>query len=307
MVSHGKLTGIFFITVSKKARTVTVNWFFSCFSSIFNLNQLKEEMNNNTKNIARTGFVAKGSVYAITGILTFMAAFNMGGQKAGKLQVLQFLEKQPFGNALLLLMGLGLTCYASWRFIQSISDPENIGSDGKAKAKRAAFFVSGLLYLGLAALAILRVFDSRGSGGSTTGSSAQNSSFLTSETGLVLIGIGGAAIAIAGFFQFYKTYKNDYTKKFDLSSLSEKKRRESIEKTAKFGLSARGVILLIIGYFALQAALSSDPSEIKTTTEAFSFIQDSSYGAWLMGLVAAGLIAYAIYMFLMAKYRRFRD
>jgi hypothetical protein len=265
-------------------------------------------MDSKIKKMAQTGFVAKGTVYAITGILTFMAAFNMGGQKAGKLQVLEFLDKQTFGNILLGLMGLGLACYAAWRFVQSVSDPENIGTDTKGKAKRAAFFISGLLYLGLAVLAIIRVFTAGGSGasGGSGSSSAQNSSFLASETGLILLGIAGAAIAIAGIFQFVKAYKNDYTKKFDLSSLSDEKKRESIEKTAEFGLSARGVIFLIIGYFALQAALSSDPSEIKTTTEVFSFIQDSSYGAWLLGLVAAGLIAYAIYMFLMAKYRRFR-
>ena len=262
-------------------------------------------MDSKIKKMAKTGFVAKGSVYAIAGILTFMAAFNLGGQKTGKLQVLQFLDNQTFGNILLILMGLGLICYALWRFVQSISDPENIGSDGKAKVKRAAFFISGLLYLGLAVLALMRVFGSRGSGGSGSGSSAQSSSFLASETGLIIIGIAGAAIAIAGFFQFYKAYTNDYTKKFDLTSLGEKKRRESIKKTAKFGLSSRGVILLIIGYFALQAALSSNPSQIKSTSEAFSFLRESSYGPWLMGLVAAGLVAYAIYMFLMAKYRRF--
>ena len=57
-------------------------------------------MNSKLKKIARTGYVAKGSVYAITGILTFLAAFNMGGQKAGKFQALEFLEKQSFGNAI---------------------------------------------------------------------------------------------------------------------------------------------------------------------------------------------------------------
>ncbi|MFD1079909.1 DUF1206 domain-containing protein, partial [Longispora fulva] len=145
-------------------------------------------------------------------------------------------------------------------------------------------------------------------GGSGTGSStgsAQQSSWLASETGLIIIGIAGAGIAIAGIFQFVKAYKNDYTKKFALYSLSDEKKRKSIKNTAEFGLSARGVIFLIIGYFALKASFSSDPSEIKTTSEAFSFIQDSSYGSWLMGVVAAGLVAYAIYMFLMAKYRNF--
>lgn len=266
-------------------------------------------MNSTVKNIARTGFIAKGMVYGIIGILTFMSAFNMGGQKAGKLQVLEFLDRQTIGNVLLILIALGLACYAAWRFIQSVSDPENIGTDTKGKAKRVVFFKSGLLYLGLAVLAVMRVIGSGGSGasGGASNSSAQNSSFLASETGLVLLGIGGAAIAIAGIFQFIKAYKNDYTKKFELTSLSDEKKRETIRKTAKFGLSARGVIFLILGYFALQAALSSDPSEIKTTTEVFSFIQNSSYGAWLLGIVAAGLIAYAVYMFLMGKYRRFGD
>jgi uncharacterized membrane protein YidH (DUF202 family) len=261
-------------------------------------------MDDTIKKVARTGFVAKGTVYGITGILTFMAAFNMGGQKTGRVQVLEFLDKQTFGNILLILMAIGLASYATWRFIQSVKDPENIGDDTKGKAKRTAFFISGIIYLGLAVLAVMRVIGS-GSGSSGSSGTAQKSSFLASETGLIFIGIAGAGIVIAGIFQFVKAYRNDYTKKFDLSSLSEEKKRESIKKTAEFGLSSRGVIFLIIGYFALKAAFTSDPSKIKTTTEAFSFIQESSYGAWLMGLVAAGLVAYAIYMFLMAKYRRF--
>ena len=261
-------------------------------------------MESKIKKMARAGFVAKGTVYAIIGILTFKAAFNMGGgQKSGKMQVLQFLDQQPFGNFLLVLMGLGLLCYAAWRFVEAIKDPEHIGDDTKGKAKRAAFFISGIIYLGFAVLALLRVFNS--GGGSPSSGSQTKSSFLASETGLILIGIAGAGIIIAGIYEFIKAYKNDYFKKFNLYSISDEKKRESIKKTAEFGLAARGVIFLIIGYFALKAALHNNPSEIKTTREVFSFIQDSSYGPWLMGIVAAGLVAYAIYMFLMAKYRNF--
>lgn len=262
-------------------------------------------MDKNIKTMARTGFVAKGVVYGIIGILTFKAAFDMGGQKAGQMQVLEWLEKQTFGNILLVLMALGLLCYAAWRFVQAVKDPEHIGDDKKGKAKRTGFFFSGLLYLGLAVLAALKAFgSSKGSSGSS--GSAQQSSFLASETGLWVLGIVGAGIIIAGIFQFVKAYKNDYYKKLGLATLGDKKKRESVKKTAEFGLSARGVILLIIGFFAVKAAVNSNPSEIKTTQEAFSFIQESAYGPWLMGLVAAGLIAYAVYMFLMAKYRRFQ-
>lgn len=262
-------------------------------------------MDKNIKTMARTGFVAKGVVYGIIGILTFKAAFDMGGQKAGQMQVLEWLEKQTFGNILLILMALGLASYAAWRFVQAIKDPEHIGDDKKGKAKRTGFFFSGLLYLGFAVMAALKAFgSSKGSSGSS--GSAQQSSFLASETGLWVLGIVGAGIIIAGIFQFVKAYKNDYYKKLGLATLGDRKKRETVKKTAEFGLSARGVILLIIGFFAVKAAVNSNPSEIKTTQEAFSFIQESNYGPWLMGLVAAGLVAYAVYMFLMAKYRRFQ-
>ncbi len=262
-------------------------------------------MKDNLKKMARAGYVAKGSVYGITGVLTFLAAFNLGGEKTSQLEVLKFLDEQPFGNVLLALLGVGLIFYAAWRYTQSIEDPEGIGEDKKGKAKRVAFFISGTLYLGLGALALWRVIGSgAGSGGS--GNSAQNSSILASETGLIILGIIGAAIVGTGIFQFVRIYKKSFMKKFDFESIQEEKRRKTIKNSAYVGLASRGVLFLIIGYFALHAAITSNPSDIKTTADAFSFLEDSSYGAWLLGVVAAGLVGYAIYMFMMARYRHFR-
>jgi hypothetical protein len=54
--------------------------------------------------------------YALTGILAFMAAFDMGGEKAGKLHVIEILGNQAFGKWLVILLGLGLLCYATCVF-----------------------------------------------------------------------------------------------------------------------------------------------------------------------------------------------
>lgn len=263
-------------------------------------------MDSKLKKMARAGYVAKGTVYGIIGILTFLAAFNLGGEKTDQLKVLQFLDEQPFGNVLLILLGVGLIFYSAWRYIQSIQDPEGIGEDKKGKVKRVAFFISGTLYLGLGALAIWRVVGTGGGSGGS-GNSAQNSSLLASDTGLIVLGIIGAAIVGTGIFQFIKAYKKSFMKKFDFESIQEEKRRKTIKNSAYVGLASRGVLFLIMGYFALHAAITSNPSDIKTTADAFSFIEDSSYGAWLLGLVAAGLVGYAVYMFMMAKYRHFRN
>lgn len=263
-------------------------------------------MDSKLKKMARGGYVAKGTVYGLTGILTFLAAFNLGGEKTDQLQVLQFLDEQPFGNVLLILLGIGLIFYAAWRYIQSIEDPEGIGGDKKGKIKRIAFFISGTMYLGLGALAIWRVIGGSGGAGGS-GDSAQSSSFLASDTGLIILGIVGAALVGTGIYQFVRAYKKSFLEKFDFKSINEEKRRKTIKNTAYVGLASRGILFLIMGYFALHAAITSNPSDIKTTRDAFSVLEDSSYGAWLLGLVAAGLVGYAIYMFMMARYRHFRD
>lgn len=259
-------------------------------------------MDKKLKKVARTGYIAKGSVYAITGILTFLEAINLGGQKASKLTVLDFLEKQPFGNILLLVMAIGLLSFSYWRFSQAISNPENIDSGKKGTLKRVAFFISGATYLGLAVFAVLRVIGSQSSSGGT-----EKSHFLATNSGLILLGAVGFIFIIMGITKFVKAYKGDFTEKFDLKSIREEKRRKTIKNSGYLGITSRGVVFLIIGFFALQAALNANPSEIKTTAEVFSFLQDSSYGAWLMGLVAIGFIGYAVYMFMMAKYRKFND
>ena len=262
-------------------------------------------MDNNIKKVAYTGYIAKGVVYGLTGILAFLAAFNMGGEKAGKLQVIEFLGNQAFGKWLVILLGLGLLCYAFWRFLQSIMDPEGIGTDGKATVKRISFFISGLVYGGLGVIAISNVlgfgslFQSGGGGGS---------SFMNGTTGKYLFILIGLGLAGKGIYQFIKAYKGDFLKKFQIQSISAVAKRRYIKRIGYAGIISRGIVTSIIAYFFLTAGfnLGGNPSnEVKGTAEAFSFIQEQAYGKWLLGMVAAGLVCYGIYMFTMAAYRRF--
>ncbi len=176
------------------------------------------------KKMARIGFVAKGVVYGIIGVLTFKAAFDMGGQKAGQMQVLEFLEKQTFGNVLLILMAIGLAFYATWRFIQSFKTLKILGMTKKGRPKGSPSSLVDCYTLGSGYLAALKAFGS-GTGSSGSSGSAQKSSFLASETGLWIIGIAGVGIIIAGIFQFVKAYKNDYYEKLGLAALDDKKKK----------------------------------------------------------------------------------
>lgn len=250
--------------------------------------------------MARVGYFAKATVYGITGILTFLAAFNMGGQKTSNLQVIEFLEKQPFGNALLILIGLGLLCYSAWRFIQSIQNPENIEDDKKGKTKRVAYFISAVLYLGLSVFAFMQLINAGSSGGGAGGNG------ITGTLGVVLFAIIGIGLIVAGIAQFKKAKTKEFLEDFGYDSISDEKKRKTIKNSGYLGLIARGIIFGILSYIFIRAALESNTSSMKGTTDAFSFLQESQYGSWLMGTVAAGFVCYSIYVFMLSRYRKFK-
>lgn len=249
---------------------------------------------------ARIGFVAKGLVYFITGILAFLAAFNLGGQKAGKLEVIEFLENQPFGKFILIALGLGLSCYALWRFIQSIQDPEHIGTDTKGIIKRVSFFLSGLIYLGLSFLSILKALNQSNGGG-------DKSTLIPTEYKEYIFLVIGGCLAGKSIYQFIKAYKGTFLSKFNLKAMTNSAKRKLIKNMGYAGLTARGVLVGIVAYFFITAGLSlrGSSNAMEGTASAFSFLQENSSGPWLMGIVSAGLACYGIYMFTKAKYRSF--
>ncbi|MBW2960733.1 DUF1206 domain-containing protein [Mesonia aestuariivivens] len=256
-------------------------------------------MKSSTKKIAKFGLAAKGLIYLISGILTLLAALNMGGAMSGKFRVLDFLQKQPLGNVLLVILALGLISYSIWRFIQSFNDPEDNGNDAKGVIKRIGFAVSAIIYLVIAGIAIKKVFFS--SGGSGSQNYVDKFGPTTITIAFIIIGLAMAGKAI---FHFKKAVDKKFLKEFSIDDLK-------FHKLAKYagylGYYARAIVIGIVAFFFLKAGLYSGNNEIKGTKEAFSFLQESSYGTILMGLVAAGLASYGIFVLLLSKYKRFDD
>ena len=256
--------------------------------------------------LARIGHAAKGAVYGIAGVLTLLAAFNMGGQKAGKSQVIDFLEKQPFGQVLVILMAIGLACYAFYRFVQVAGKSEKLEqkSEWKRKVMKAGFFISGVIYLGFAVYAVMQVVGSSGSG---SGSSKQGviSSMLQHTWGVVLIYIASALLLIKAVYQFIKVKNKEYYEGVRGMNVGVQKAKSIVKKAGAIGFIARGILIGITAYFFFQAANNHDASQVKGTSGAFSFLQESSSGPWLMAAVAIGLIGYAVYMIVVSRYKEF--
>jgi len=258
-------------------------------------------MNKRLKQVARTGYIAKGGVYALTGILALFASFGMGGSAEGKLGVLEFLQKQPFGNVLLIALSFGLLCYGFWRFIQSVQDPEDIGTNFKGIGKRIGFFLSGFFYTVLAVIAILKIFNALGSSGN------KGKKMIPYEYLPYILYAIAFGLAIKAVFHLVKAYKGNFLKEFRLDKLANPKKRKTVKWIGYAGLVSRGIVVGLVSYFFFEAAHDFSVDEVKGTAEAFTFLRQNSEGPWLVGLVAFGLICYGIYVCIMARYRQFYD
>lgn len=251
---------------------------------------------------ARFGLIAKGVVYSLIGILAIQAAVGSGGRVGGSKEAVQYLGSQPFGQTLLVLVGIGLLAYAVWRIIMAVADTENDGSDASGVARRVGFAASGLVNAGIAITALQMAFGSSGDGG---GARTWAGKVMNEPFGQWLVGLVGVVIIGVGIYQFYAAYTKRFLEKLDTASMSEKVRRAVI-RMGQAGYASRGVVFPIIGVALVSAALTHDPSEAKGVGEALHTVAGSTHGKILLILVAAGLLAYGVFTIALARYRRVR-
>jgi hypothetical protein len=250
---------------------------------------------------ARAGYMAKGVVYAIIGVLAFQTAIGDGGQTSGSSGALRQIVDEPFGRILLVLVGIGLVGYSIWRFAQAGLDPDNKGTDTGGIVQRLGYAVSGFIYGSLAFTAFGLVIGNGGGGGSSTQSLTAR--LMQQPFGQWLVGIVGAAVIGFGLAQIYKGITAEFRKKFAVHEMSNTEETWAT-RAGRIGLFARGIVLAMVGGFFVQAAYFAQPDEARGFGGALAELLTQPFGPWLLGIVALGLIAYGIYMWVLARYRQ---
>jgi type IV secretory pathway VirB2 component (pilin) len=217
---------------------------------------------------------------------------------------LQEIEKKPFGKVALATVAFGLIGYVLWRWIQAIADADRKGTEMKGIALRISYFFSGVVYAGLAytAAKILIDVDEPDSSSSDT-QETWIARVMTVPFGRTLVILTGSFVIGFGLYQIYKGVRTKFRKRLKLKEMNETKDNWATW-SGRIGYAARGVVFCIIGFFVIQAAVNFNPDEAKGLDEALQSLAENYYGAWALGIVAVGLIAYGFYMLVEARYRR---
>lgn len=263
--------------------------------------------NGTIRTLARLGYLAKGVVYTVVGILAASAVFGWFGIRdvSGTRGAIEAIASQPFGNFLLIALVVGLGGYVVWRFVQAFSDTEDKGTDATGIAQRIGFAISGLMYATLAYYAVTLTgwFSSGGSAGQ--GSSQQKeltASLMSSETGILIVGAIGIGFALVGLYQGYRSISKKFKENWKTSELSADEEKFAT-RLAQIGIGVRAVTFVIIGGLITKAAMDVDPSKAEGLGEALRTIGSQPFGQWLLAAVAFGLVCYGIYCFVNSRYR----
>jgi len=249
--------------------------------------------------LARAGFVARGLIYGIIGILAIKLAVGAGGKTTNQQGALETVARQPFGKVLLIVVAIGLGGYALWRLLRALlgHGPE----DSDTTFERVAAFASGIVYAGLCAVAVEILL---GSGTSSSGNAQKTAAGVFGwPAGTWLVGIAGAVLIGVGLFQGYRGISKDFLKDSKTEEMSPRV-RTWIEWIGTFGHVARMVVFGLVGVFLIKAAFYYSPNQAVGLDGALAKLANASYGPFLLGIVAAGLIAFGIYSLCDARYRR---
>ncbi len=256
--------------------------------------------------LARAGAVSIGMVYTLIGVIALLSLMKLRDGGAEAASILNMISTIPLGKVWIAFIFLGLLAYILWKFYNALYDPYGYGTGWKGISDRIGIAAAGAAYGLFAWSAVLAFFNiSNSTHGQPTDQRSMVADIFEWGSGEWIVGMAGVIIAYTGLAQFAYVIKGGYREKINLPIIA-KLTRLIIIALAWIGHFARGIILLIIAYFLVSAALQSNPAEVVNTDKAFNFLGEE-LGNLSFAIVAAGTICYGFYMFALSYYYNFED
>ncbi len=255
--------------------------------------------------LARLGYAVKGVIYIMMGFLAFRGALGKSSTPADQFGAIAAFGKLPYAQVFLWVILIGLISYSLWGLIRAFLDPFHKGSDMRGLLARGGYLLSTITYATFVLPTYQLIRGARRGAGSNQ-MTQMVIKVMALPLGRYILGAIGLAVIAAGLYQIYMGVKQDFEKQFKPYALTPEQIRVA-KQVGRFGTIARGVVFALVGYFLFLGADYARPGQAQGFSGALRFLAEQPYGLWLLGIVAAGLIAYGIYALMSAAWFRLRD
>jgi len=248
--------------------------------------------------LSRAGFAARALIYGIIGLLAFDLVIGHGGKITNQQGALRTVEHKPFGHVLLALLAVGLAGYALWRLFRAMLGHGRESSD--KGFERLGALGSGIVY-GLMCVIAVEILVGPGTSGG--GAKKTASDVFGWPGGRWLVGAAGLVLAGVAIYQFIRGVKHKF-----LDDSKTEQMHHAVKtwftSLGTVGHIARAVVFGMVGVFLIKAAYDYKANEAIGLDGALAKLYNGAYGSWLLGAVAVGLIAFALFSLVEARYRR---
>lgn len=254
---------------------------------------------------ARAGWVVKGLLYGVMGVLAIGVALGRSGatDQKGSVKLLAGVAGGVAGELILIAIVVGLAGYALWSFFCAVFDPLGQGDDARRQpGRRLAFAGSGIAYTALLLFCLQLAF---GRGGQTSDSQVPRlvAGLLAHPFGPWLAGLAGLVAIGAGVAQVVQAFRSDFDKDLAGERMSDRERRTAVT-LGRIGSAARGAVFLVLGWFVLLAAVFRDPHQAKGMGGALTTLAQQGPGRVLLAGLGLGFLAMAAYSVASARWMR---
>lgn len=238
---------------------------------------------------ARFGLIARGVMFALLGVLAARLAFGNGGANTDSQGALRTVASGPFGTVLLGLLTVGLAVYAGWQLYEAWSE-----NDWKSRISAA---VRGVIWGALALTAGRYALS--GNAGSSNQEESITAAILNMPFGTWVVGAVGVVIIAVGLAFLTKLRKRSYLD--DLCPLPAKTTKR-VCAAAITGMLGRALVFALAGAFLLRAAVTHEADSGVGLDGTLSGVAQAPYGTYVLAAVAIGMVAYAVWCFIRARY-----
>lgn len=248
----------------------------------------------------RAGLAAQGICFGLIGLLAIDLAVGAGGKTTDPQGALNTLARHGWTRVLLVLLCAGFAGYTVWRLAQALFDRGDMGRGISGYFRRSIQLVQGIAYAFLTYGAIKTLV---GAGSRAGGEKRAASGILAWPAGRELVGVVAVVLGVTACVLVYWALSRRFRESLDTAAMHGRVERVTMA-TGIVGLISLGVVCGIIGWFLMKAAVEYDPQTPVGIGGALGKLAHAAYGSWLLGVTAAGLIVFAVFDLIQARYHK---